>query len=540
MLRRAWRQVALLALPALALACADDGPVLPGATDGDDTPVTAVPVDPPATTTSTTTTTPTTEPDPTGDDVTEPTDPPAPSAPSTAPPTSPPDDEPPADPAVPGLPLTNAAGEHERYSGIGRLDGLGASCTAFLLDAGPPSGPAYAMTNGHCVGVFDSTTVLRDAPAEGATVTFRLFADTPTAVAEVPVQTIRYATMRGTDVAVLELATTRSAVIGLQPYALGSPPREDADLQVVGVPVDGIPSEEWFLRSSECTAGGRTRVVEFEWVWDEAVATDCTGIVGGSSGSPVFAGPLPVVHAIVNTTTIGATGGATCALGQPCEVGPSGAAMAPTRTYALPVDDWDACFTPAWDPDALGCPTEQAPTTVDAPRRAVQPGATWAATISGGGGGPYVAKAGPISVTDCRDADGYALSADVVDTPVGDLEGVYVLCAAALDDRLQPDTRQAGVAVVVVDATPPTAPIDLSVVEGEDGRVLVEPVFAPPEHSSYQLKAGPAGEVDCADPSGYDVYRRIPVVVETIPATMCVIGEDDAGNRGAPQAFTIG
>jgi hypothetical protein len=524
----------------IVAACADDGPLVGDRADDhadDRAPVTAVPVDPPSTappaTPSTEADEPTASPDVTSPGDPEPTAPPDATAPAGE------DGGASADPAVPGPPLTNADGEHERYSGIGRLDGFGSSCSAFLLDVGTPSGPAYAMTNGHCVGIFDAVTVVRDAPAEDATVTFRLFADTPTAVAEVPVATVRYGTMRGTDVAVLELATTRSAVIGLQPYTLGSPPREGDAVQAVGIPVTGIPAEEWFLRERECTAGATTRLVEFEWVWDEAIATDCTGIVGGSSGSPVFSGSLPVVHAIVNTTTIGAPDGVTCTLGQPCEVRPSGTTMVPNRTYAMPVDDWGACFVPEWDPDAPGCPTEPEAVTVDAPLRAVQPGATWAATIEGGGDDPVVVKAGPIAVTDCRDAGGYELSGTAVDTPVGEAEGVYVLCATTLDERLQPDTRRAGSAVMVVDATPPDAPIELSVVEA-DGTVRVEPIFAPPEYSFFELKFGPVGEVDCADPAGYAVYRRIPVVVEALPATMCVIGDDDAGNRGAPQAFTIG
>ena len=81
------------------------------------------------------------------------------------------------------------------------------------------------MTNGHCVGLFDSTTVLRDQPAVGATMTFRLFADTPKAKLVVPIRSVRYASMRGTDVAIIQLGSTRAALSGLPGYRLGPAPR---------------------------------------------------------------------------------------------------------------------------------------------------------------------------------------------------------------------------------------------------------------------------------------------------------------------------
>jgi hypothetical protein len=510
---RRWRLLALVVAATVgAAACADDGPSVSGPGTAPATSDTAGP-----------------------DEATDSTTPTAGSETGTTTPGA-------VDPSALPPALTNADGENEALSGIGRLDGFGSSCTAFLLDVGPPSGPAYAMTNGHCVDLFDSTTVLHDEPVEGATAQFRLFADTPTAVAEVPVAVVRYATMRGTDVAILELGVTRSGVIGLASYPLGSLPAEGTELRVVGVPVADVASEEWFLRGSTCTAGGVSRLVEFNWLWDDAVSSDCAGIRGGHSGSPVFAGPTsaPRVHAIVNTTSIGAASEAACFLGAPCEVTDSGTSMEPARSYAMPVDAWEACFTPTWDAEAPGCPVEQAPTTVEAPLRAVRPGATWGATIAGGSGGPYVAKAGPVATTDCREPTGYAATPTSFDDAVGAAEGVYVLCAASLDARQSPDTRQAGLAVKVVDGTPPSASIELSVTD-LDGELRVEPIFAPPEQSSFDWKVGPEGSADCADPAGYTIYRRIPIhlMPDDLPATLCVIAEDEAGNRGEPQEFPL-
>jgi hypothetical protein len=91
-----------------------------------------------------------------------------------------------------------------------------------------------------------------------------------------------------------------------------------------------------------------------------------------------------------------------------------------------------------------------------------------------------------------------------------------------------------------VDATPPDAPIALSTF-GDASGLSVEPVFAPPEHSSFLLLSGPVGSVDCAATDAYSVYRRVALVLDAgqLPATLCVIGEDEAGNRGAPQQFTL-
>jgi hypothetical protein len=502
--------LALVVAAVVVASCADDGPA------GGAAPSRSTAASPPAATSPVTTR-------------------PASSAPATT--AAPRPDE----ATDPRPPLPNGDGENEAFSGVGRLDGLGSSCTAFLLAVGEPSGPAYALTNGHCVGLFDNTSVVRDAPAEGASVRFRLFADRPDDEAVVPVETVLYGTMRGTDVAVLQLAATRSDVIGLASYALARPPSAGDEIRVVGVPVVGVPADEQVLRGDTCTAGEDARLVEFEWLWDAPIGGDCAGILGGNSGSPVFAADDPTrVVAVVNTTTIGAATGVTCYLGQPCELAADGATMRTDRTYAMPVADWEDCFSPAWDPTAAGCPVEPAPTTVDAPSRAVQPGATWAAPIGGGVGGPYQAKTGPAGATDCRRSDGYVPAGPTFDAALPATEDVYVLCAASLDGRGAPDAAQAGAAVMVVDATPPDTAIGLSRIATADG-LRVEPIFAPPELMSFETKVGPAGEVDCAAAEGYAIYRRIPIAVPgaALPATLCVVGEDEAGNKGAPQSFEL-
>jgi len=442
--------------------------------------------------------------------------------------------------ATPADPLRNAKRQSEEYSGIGAITGFGSACTGFLLDVGPTAGPAYAMTNGHCVGLSDSSTVLRDQAADGASMTFRRFADTAKAEFVVPISSVRYATMRGTDVAIVQLGATRAALRGLAAYGLGSTPRPGTDIRVVGIPVNGLPAAQQVLRAAGCTTAGTHRLLEGLWVWDTAQANDCPGIVGGSSGSPVFhAGAPRVVTGIINTSTIGAGYLPGCSLGQPCQLDAAGVVRKKSTSYAMPVAAWAKCFTAGgFVATARGCPTERTSVVVSSPVRAVQPGGTWQATAQGSEA--PLTKVGPAATTDCRRGADYVAGTAALTAPLPAVDGYYLVCAAAPGTGGRPDTAGAGYAVVEVDGTPPTAPIKLSTLVGPED-VRVEPIFSPPEFSGFLLKAGPPAATDCTDPDGYAVYRRIPltIAISDLPATLCVIGEDEAQNQGVPHTFEL-
>jgi len=79
------------------------------------------------------------------------------------------------------------------------------------------------------------------------------------------------------------------------------------------------------------------------------------------------------------------------------------------------------------------------------------------------------------------------------------------------------------------------------VVAVAEGTALrVEPVFAPPEHSSFLVLSGPVGSVDGGATDSSTLDRRVASVVDAdqLRRRFCVIGEDEAGNRGAPQELT--
>jgi hypothetical protein len=374
-------------------------------------------------------------------------------------------------------------------------------------------------------------------------VAFNRFVDTDDI--EVDVAAVRWATMRGVDLAVLELDTTLGELReqDVVAYALRPPPLESTGIRVVGVPVTGVDPEEYYLRASDCAAGATTRLLEFAWLWDAAQSNDCEAIVGGHSGSPVF-DPDGNVVGIVNTTTVAASPGGECYLGHPCELTAGGARMLADTTYAIPVDGVAACFTAAGEFDPALCDLEAAPPpvalTVAVPNQ--QSPATWQLTIEpAGGGATLVGKAGPVAQIDCRDAAGYVPIDPAAFSPVVPAgEGFHVACVATTIAGA-PDTGSASYAILEVDDTPPVVEPELSIVEADDGSARVEPIFATPELSDYVVKIGPAASTDCADPDGYLRYRRIPfqVTAEDRPAAVCVIGYDLAGNAAPPVRFEL-
>ena len=115
------------------------------------------------------------------------------------------------------------------------------------------------------------------------------------------------------------------------------------------------------------------------------------------------------------------------------------------------------------------------------------------------------------------------------------VDGMYVYCVAAPDD-----VERAALAVIQVDSTPPQREPEVSVDDVGDG-VRIEPIFSIPELSDFVVKIGPVGLTDCADDVGYVRYRRIPFTIDAseLPAVVCVIGFDEAGNPAKPSEHTI-
>jgi hypothetical protein len=403
------------------------------------------------------------------------------------------------------------------------------------------------LTNGHCVGLWDSTSVLVDDASNPTAVTFNGFIDTQDQAFTIEAPTVRWATMRGTDLAVLELDETLGDLQakGVRAYRLAPPAAVDERITVIGAPTSGVDAEEAFLRRVDCRVlRDATRLLEWRWVWDAAQPNSCRGILGGNSGSPVFDEAGDVVG-IINTTTIGAPLGGECDLGRPCEIGPDGPVQRADTSYAQPVDGVLACFVDGRFDLGGSCPLEPGdPIGVSQIQRYGSAPWSWSAEVTAAAYTQVVMKTGPIGRTDCRAADGYGpllTPPAVFDGPMPDVDSTELVCIAGVAADGTVALGAAGFAVAATDNVPPTAPIELAINGDPEWGYLVEPIFNPPDLSDYLLSFGPEGSVDCGDESAYMPYRRVPINLfpEDLPATVCVIGFDYARNRTEPVEFRL-
>ncbi|MGI8459337.1 MAG: trypsin-like serine peptidase [Propionibacteriaceae bacterium] len=442
---------------------------------------------------------------------------------------------------TPATPVT--PGDADRWSGVARLTG-DASCTGALVDTGEGSGPAYLLTAGHCGPArdLDANAVVTNQETT-ATATFKVI-DGVASVA-VPVARVAYSSMKGTDVSVLRLDTTLGALRdkGLRPYPIVSAAAAAGfEVTNVAVPADGIDPADVVLRQGACRMGTRADLVEFAWLFDQMQATNCPGVVGGSSGSPLFNGADQIV-AMITTTTAGALPGGACYLGTPCERTGHGVTVVPDTSYAVTAAGLDRCFRGGTFGLSEACPlpkpalTYRLSQTVFTSKAVQAQGGTVTVGLSAGRRTP--AEVGIAPLTDrhsCSDPTVYTIQTTA--TPTGEpvswelpaTPGFYVVCAAVRGAE-----GEAAAAIFQVDDTPPVRTPSLSVRPTDSG-LLVEPIFSPPELSDFQVKIGPQANTDCADPTGYQRYRRIPSEVrrDQLPATVCVIGYDLPGNAASP------
>jgi hypothetical protein len=501
----------------------------------------------------------------------------APSAsPSTAPsagpgsPTPPPIDlpVPDADTALSQVILKSADGTYDLYGSIGQLQGASSTCTAVLLDTGDSAtAPAYAITNGHCVGINGANEILRDVSADGVRVAFDWFIDRPEHRL-VDVKKVAWASMHNTDLAILELDATPGelrplGLKGWRPETLEAGGGASVDVVMLGIPVGvplvDIPEKERFLRLGTCSLDtDPVTLNERQWLWPASLPNDCPEVLPGNSGSAVIDRATGGLVGLINTTTFKGEGGAECWLGRPCEVTPDGEQALPDTSYAQPVGGLEQCFTdgafapggscPLAGGSALatltGAPMAVNPATVD-PVTGKPGQATWATAVEAGANTWYRYKIGPLASTSCADEAGYGAPRAVtvaVDDVLPATEQRLLLCvvtgpSATVDGTWQAPA-DAAIAVAYVDATAPTAKIEFSAKGSRAGGWRVEPIFNPPELSLFMIKFGKAGETACSDPDGYKPYRRQAVVVsgDLAPARFCAIGYDDAGNASKPAA----
>jgi hypothetical protein len=451
--------------------------------------------------------------------------------------------------------LSNRDGANQQFASVGRVQ-AGFTCTGTWIE--PASGaaadaPAYFLTAGHCVGLDPWAIVIdRGVPY---TVTFNYFADTREALIGVRAVKVAWSTMRGTDLAVLELAATNGELRGrgLTPHRLAAVgPGPGAALHWVGAPTSFIPTGQAFLRRGTCSNLGTTDAIEARWHWFDEIRNDCPDTYASGSGSPLFDSASGAVVGVIGTTTMLSVEGGIdydCFQNRPCAVTVDGPVVERDTSYASPVAPMLGCFdsTGRFDLALDGCALDRGGLlTVDPGRvTAVQPGGAWNVRVNGA----YAWKQVRLGAGSCRDTAGYVVGdAPVIDAKLPVAEGDYLLCVIrAVLDPLNPlagavtDSAHPLIVRHRVDGTPLQALPNYEVFDtGLAYRVVFD--LQAPGLNELMFKRGNLGEVNCEDPEGYRILFSIPPVIfkREFPHRLCVRTGDEAGNRSTPLRFDFG
>ncbi|MBM3753181.1 MAG: trypsin-like peptidase domain-containing protein [Acidobacteria bacterium] len=441
------------------------------------------------------------------------------------------------------------------FSGIARLRVMG-SCTAFLIRPRPsPEAPVYVLTNGHCVlGGGVQNQVETNVPTRNGTAAFSQFFDSPNTAQPLRVKSIPYGTLKGLDIGVVELDTTWAQLdaMRVQPVMLSDAPlRRGDEVYSIGLPVNGIPAEEQWLRRSDCAVERIAQLAEGPWKFHDALRLRCGAVFGGASGSPVFDKRTNRVAAIINTSTQGNTfssGDFVCFTSSPCELGENGAHVELDAGYALPLGGIDGCFD-----NGGRFNLRQSTCTLDpgiefplrgAPLVSVRPGASWDIALGDAPYTHYRYKTGREHEVDCRDERGYSGPIEAstrFNQEIPKAEARYVLCLlGGAGGRWQP-ARFATYVHTAVDATPPVISPFWDVF-GEENGYSVRMNFLVPDISDYRYKFGPASVTVCDANDGYQIYRRVPIRVpaQSELVRFCILAGDRNDNFTRPTAILLG
>jgi uncharacterized protein (TIGR03437 family) len=462
--------------------------------------------------------------------------------------------------------LRNANGANAVFGAVGRLQ-ASLTCTGSLIDpsgAGASSAQAWLMTAGHCIS-FDPYGVIRNQPST-ARVQFNYFVDTPSSVVTIPAIKTGWSTMKGVDLALIELDATIGdlGAKGIRPLRLAAaPPATGQPVLWTGVSGSPIPLELQFLRLGRCTLGPRVQLIEGSWIWKDELSNDCPDLYAGASGSPLFDANSNEIIGVIGTTTIlnfEQGPDYDCQVNRPCVLRESGPMMETNTSYASPVQGVAQCFDQAnvLDLERPGCMLDSGfQLTIQSGANEVRPivdgkAATWDAALSGT---PryYSYKHFGIGNGDCGSPSAYSAPSLLASTPViGDLigtqDGYYFLCVIAGDtpsiDSSWQQPSYPSVRFKRLDSQPPVVQVDYEIEPLNNAYQLLNQTAGdgPTGLGPALSKRGPPSSTDCSDPQGYGLQISIPPVIRTsdFPTRICWKLSDKAGNFGAPAQFDFG
>lgn len=328
-------------------------------------------------------------------------------------------------------------------------------CTGTLIRGSDnPSAPVYLLTAGWCVldPMLRTNGTVVDGESElGIEASFGRFQDAEMApTPALAARHIAYATLNGTDLALLKLESTRGelAALGVEPLSVDLSTVNVGDaLRVVGSPrayLGGSYERDDFLRESRCTKLASSDVAEHHFLWFDNTVSRCPGMGDGAEGAPVLnaTGKVIAIHHRVYGAGIP---NAPCFFGSPCEVGGGQPDRVERgRTYAVPLTPLNGCFAEngSFDVTREACHLEGSDSLQirDKPSLLMAPGPNkvWGAEVASKTFTAIRIKMGPAADTNCRDATGYSnpVSLDTANLtfaslPLPETEGLYMLCAVA-------------------------------------------------------------------------------------------------------------
>ena len=456
-------------------------------------------------------------------------------------------------------------GANDNFAAVARLRAA-YTCTGTLIDPagrGSPDAKAWLLTAGHCISL-DPYGVIRNLPLT-AQVQFNYFIDTPDRLVTVRSRAVGWSTMKGVDIALIELEPNLGDLqaLGIRPLRLAATvPDAGSAVFWTGIPQSPIPPELQFLRLGRCTLGARVRLLEGSWIWNNELSNDCPDLYAGASGSPLFdRASGDVIGAIGTGTLLNLERGPDydCQTDRPCVQRTGGPVMQKNTSYASSVQAMDRCFDQAnvLDVELPGCPLDSGvQLTIQSTPYEVQPlvegkPASWGATLTGTQR-YYAYKHFPAGEGDCADLGGYSApilrdAVPVITDPVGIADGYYYLCVIAGDtasfDSSWQQPSHASIRFKRLDSLPPLVGVDYQ----------IQPLLNAYELDNLTggegtsdliglLKRGPLASTDCFDPLDYRIQVSIPQIVRTseFPTRICWKLMDRAGNIADPVAFDFG
>lgn len=445
--------------------------------------------------------------------------------------------------------LKNSTNKYSHWNGVGKMHrGEMPWCTASLLDTRKGDdavGPAYILTNAHCVGGVDGPP-----SSEPESVKFNYFNDTPDTYKSYPIKETMWRDYIYADLAIMELDVPLATLLedGITPLQLASEwTRESSDILIVGAP-QYLP--EAGLRLAACTqeATGAT-LIEGGRVYSNTLKNRCREIRPGSSGSPVLDRETGHIVSVLATSTLGATIDEKCFSNAPCEVKQMQPTWAPDTHYSHPADQLSSCFSEGIFTDISNACTSDAPFKViklkygptqylAMPRNADSPDPVLNAHFSLST--PYYRFKAVRDEMDCRSALGYSEAIDAKDAeinaPISRDPGMHYLCVIGVDSSEQrPDMKRLKNAWInpaqLIERTPVRLP-EPTITLSADWNYKVAWRYLVPTLFRTFYYASPAADTDCSKikiADYIDTFDEITFKAEQLPLTLCSRNQDFSG-----------